>query len=143
MKFTIEADTIEELILGAKSLISCTDGKFTAAETEKPAKPSKSRAKKAEEPAPVAEEVPFVEETATAEAPKAEEASQPEEPAAVEEPKEETKVYSLEDIRNQVKEYTRSGRKDEMKAILKEFGATRSTDLKEDQYAAFMERCNG
>lgn len=140
MKFTIEAENIEELILAAKSLINCTDGKAEKPEAEKPAKAAKSRAKKTEEPAPVeekAEEVPFTED------PKTEEPKE-EVPAPVEEakPEAEAKVYSLEDIRNKVKEYTRSGRKDEMREILKEFGASRSTDLKEEQYASFMERCH-
>lgn len=147
MKFTIEAENIEELILAAQSLLNCTAGKAGSAETVKPAKASKAKkaeAPKAEKPAETTTEAessepetPPVEEVPVEEAP-VEEAPKPEEPKA-----EEDKSYALEDIRNKVKEYTRSGRKDEMRDILKSFGATRSTDLAEADYAAFMEKCNG
>lgn len=137
MKFTIEAETVEDLILAAKSLIACTNSNGETAApvvTEEVKAPKSKKAKKVEEP--------VVEEPKTEAAP--EPTPEPEPLPFVEDsPAKETKVYSLEDIRSKVKEYTRSGRTDEMKAILKEFRATRSTDLREEDYAAFMERCNG
>lgn len=118
MKIIIEASGLGELLDLAKGLVRCTDAK-----------------------AEIAAEVKAEQEKPAEEAPAAEEGAVPmDEPVAEEPAAEAAPEITLEMLRARVKEYTRSGRKDEMKAILAEFGAKKSTELKPEDYAAFMER---
>lgn len=70
-----------------------------------------------------------------AEEPKAE--SKVEEPK-VEEPKAEAPAIKLEEVRTVLAEISRSGKTAEMKALLSQFGASKLSDVKPEDYAALL-----
>ena len=74
-----------------------------------------------------------------------EEPKKAEEKPSVEETKEEPvapaqKTYSLAEVRAKLAELTKGGKKAQVKELLNSFGAEKLTDVKEEDYAALMEK---
>lgn len=73
----------------------------------------------------------------------------PGEPEPVEEPakaenlepeKKETKTYTLVDVRAKLGELQKSGKRDQVKELLKSFDAAKLSDVPEEKYAELMEK---
>lgn len=56
------------------------------------------------------------------------------------EPKATTPAVTKTDLRNKGLELTKAGKSDEMKAVFEEFGAAKLSEVKEEDYAAVMEK---
>lgn len=56
------------------------------------------------------------------------------------EPKATTPEVTKTDLRNKGLELTKAGKSDEMKAVFEEFGAAKLSEVKEEDYAAVMEK---
>lgn len=57
-----------------------------------------------------------------------------------EKPKATTPEVTKTDLRNKGLELTKAGKSDEMKAVFEEFGAAKLSEVKEEDYAAVMEK---
>ena len=55
-------------------------------------------------------------------------------------PEAETPEVTKTDLRNKGLELTKAGKSDEMKAVFEEFGAAKLSEVKEEDYAAVMEK---
>ena len=76
---------------------------------------------------------------------KQEPSSAPEEPAkpkTAPKPKEvkEQPSLTLEQVRSKIAEQSKAGKREDIKALLNEFGVARATELTEEQYPAFIEK---
>lgn len=120
MRIEVQFDSIEEMMGFAVNMVGGT----TVAEAVKATKVNKVKAKKktapseSEEsgnnaPADIKDEVPF---------------------------EEEAKTFTLEEVRAALAKLTRSGKQKEVKELLKSFKANKLTEVKQEDYAALMEK---
>lgn len=49
-------------------------------------------------------------------------------------------IYTIEDVRAKILEVNKSGKRDAVKAILKELGCSKVTEIKEEDYATVIEK---
>lgn len=66
----------------------------------------------------------------------------PEKPKAVETPEKpvQTSMFTVSDIRAEATKLVKAGKDEELKALFSEFGAKKISDLKPEQYIAFMKK---
>lgn len=57
--------------------------------------------------------------------------------------KKETKTYTLIEVRNKLASLSREGKQAQVKALIEKFGATKLSEVKEEDYAALMQEAEG
>lgn len=113
MSITVTFNSYEEMVAFAKQIAGVPEQGKVKAKAKEPI-PSKSETGVNNAPVGIEDEVPFE--------------------------KEETKTYTLEEVRAELAKLTRSGKQKEVKEILTSFGAKNLSGVDAKDYAALMEK---
>lgn len=136
----LNAGAIKHLSESVKGLIVETTATVTDKPKAKATKAAAKEAKAAEEatPDPAPTEQTPAEEPAGTEAPpwKTDAAEAPESPQSDESDSGHT--YTLEEVRAKLAGLTKTGKRNEVRTLLEEFGAAKLPEVKEEDYAALM-----